>query len=50
MTPEATLEALAYLISNPVEAVAVRYARDWPGACTKNDCDNIVCPESVGAP
>ena len=33
-TPEATLEALAYLISNPVEAMAVRYAKDWPGAHT----------------
>lgn len=34
LTPEATIEALAYLISNPVEAGAVRYARDWPGAQT----------------
>jgi len=34
LTPEATIEALAYLISNPVEAGAVRYARDWPGAHT----------------
>ncbi len=34
LTPEATLEALAYLISNPVEAMAVRYAKDWPGAHT----------------
>ena len=34
LTPEATLEALAYLIANPVEAGAVRYARDWPGAHT----------------
>jgi putative transposase len=33
-TPEATVEALAYLISNPVEAMAVRYAKDWPGAHT----------------
>jgi hypothetical protein len=32
--PEATLEALAYLIVSPVEASAVRYARDWPGAHT----------------
>jgi hypothetical protein len=34
LTPEATIEALAYLISNPVEAGAVRYAKDWPGAHT----------------
>jgi len=34
LTPEATLDALAYLISNPVEAMAVRYAKDWPGAHT----------------
>ena len=34
LTPEATIEALAYLIANPVEAGAVRYARDWPGAHT----------------
>lgn len=34
LTPEATIEALAYLISNPVEAMAVRYAKDWPGAQT----------------
>ena len=34
LTPEATLEALAYLIANPVEARAVRDARDWPGAQT----------------
>lgn len=34
LTPEATIEALAYLISNPVEAMAVRYAKDWPGAHT----------------
>ena len=34
LTPEATLEALAYLIANPVEALAVRYAKDWPGAHT----------------
>jgi putative transposase len=34
LTPEATLESLAYLIANPVEAMAVRYARDWPGAQT----------------
>jgi len=34
LTPEATLESLAYLIANPVAAMAVRYARDWPGAHT----------------
>ena len=34
LTPEATIEALAYLIANPVEALAVRYAKDWPGAQT----------------
>ncbi len=34
LTPEATIEALAYLITNPVEAMAVRYAKDWPGAHT----------------
>ena len=34
VTPEAMIEALAYLISNPVEAGAVRYANDWPGAHT----------------
>lgn len=34
LTPEATVEALAYLISNPVETMAVRYAKDWPGAHT----------------
>ncbi len=32
LTPEATLDALAYLISNPVEAMAVRCAKDWPVA------------------
>ena len=34
LTPEATIEAIAYLIANPVEALAVRYAKDWPGATT----------------
>jgi len=34
LTPEATIESLAYLIANPVEAMAVRYANDWPGAQT----------------
>lgn len=33
-TPEAILESLAYLITNPVRALAVRYAKDWPGAQT----------------
>ena len=34
LTPETTLEAIAYLIANPVEAGAVRYGKDWPGAHT----------------
>jgi len=34
LTPDAILEALGYLIANPVEAGAVRYAKDWPGAHT----------------
>ena len=34
LTPEAMIESLAYLIANPVEAGAVRYAKDWPGAHT----------------
>ena len=34
LTPEAMIEALAYLIANPVEASGVRYAKDWPGAHT----------------
>ena len=34
LTPEATIDAIAYLIANPVEALAVRYAKDWPGAQT----------------
>ena len=33
-TPEAMIESVAYLIANPVEALAVRYAKDWPGAQT----------------
>jgi len=41
LTPEATIESLAYLIANPVEAMAVRYARDWPGART--------LPREIGA-
>lgn len=35
LTPEAMIDALAYLIANPVEAMAVRYAKDWPGAQTQ---------------
>lgn len=35
LTSEATIDALGYLIANPVEAMAVRYARDWPGAHTQ---------------
>ena len=31
LTPEAMIESIAYLIANPVEALAVRYAKDWPG-------------------
>jgi len=31
---EATIESLAYLIANPVEAMAVRSAKHWPGAQT----------------
>jgi len=34
LTAEAVLESIAYLIANPVEAGAVRYAKDWPGAQT----------------
>jgi hypothetical protein len=34
LTPEAMMESIAYLIANPVEAGAVRYAKDWPGAHT----------------
>ncbi len=34
LTPEAMIKSLAYLIANPVEAMAVRYAKDWPGAQT----------------
>jgi len=41
LTPEATIEALAYLVCNPVEAGAVRYAKDWPGAHT--------LPRDIGA-
>ena len=41
LTAEAAIEALGYLISNPVEAGAVRYAKDWPGAHT--------LPRDIGA-
>ena len=34
LTPEAMIESIAYLITNPVDAGAVRYAKDWPGAHT----------------
>jgi putative transposase len=34
LTPDAMVDAIAYLIANPVEALAVRYAKDWPGAKT----------------
>ena len=34
LTPEAIVDALGYLIANPVSANAVRYAKDWPGALT----------------
>lgn len=34
LSPEAVVESIAYLIANPVEASAVRYAKDWPGAQT----------------
>lgn len=34
VTSDAMIESIAYLIANPVEALAVRYAKDWPGAHT----------------
>jgi putative transposase len=34
LTPDAIVEAIGYLIANPVESGAVRYAKDWPGAIT----------------
>lgn len=34
LTSDAIIESIAYLIANPVEALAVRYAQDWPGAQT----------------
>lgn len=32
VTPEAQLHGMAYAMANPVEAFAVRYAQQWPGA------------------
>jgi len=40
-TPDAIVDSIAYLITNPVAARAVRYAKDWPGAQT--------LPRHVGA-
>ena len=34
LNSEAMVKALAYLMANPVEAGAVRYAREWPGVQT----------------
>jgi putative transposase len=34
LTSDAIIESIAYLIANPVDALAVRYAKDWPGAHT----------------
>lgn len=34
LTPDAVVESIAYLVANPVQAGAVRYAKDWPGAHT----------------
>ena len=34
LNSEAIVKALAYLMANPVEAGAVRYAKEWPGAQT----------------
>ncbi len=34
LTVGAVLEAIAYLIANPVAALAVRFASEWPGAKT----------------
>lgn len=31
-TPEATVNAIGYVLANPVAAGLVKYARDWPGA------------------
>jgi putative transposase len=33
-TPEAVIEALGYLMANPVAAGLVRFAKDWPGIRT----------------
>ncbi len=40
LTPEAMIQHIAYVIANPVEGGAVRYAKDWPGAKT--------LPEDIG--
>ncbi len=34
-TADAVIDKCAYSIANPVECRAVRYARDWPGFCTR---------------
>jgi putative transposase len=34
LTPDAIIDSIAYLIANPVDALAVRYPKDWPGAQT----------------
>jgi len=34
LTPKAMVRQIAYAIANPVDAYAVRYAKDWPGAKT----------------
>ncbi len=34
LTPQALVEHIAYVIANPVDGRAVRYAKDWPGAKT----------------
>ena len=35
LSSQAMVESMAYLMANPVEAGAVRYAKDWPGAHTE---------------
>jgi putative transposase len=34
LTPKALVRHIAYVIANPVDGYAVRYAKDWPGAKT----------------
>jgi hypothetical protein len=34
LSEEALIQDIAYLIANPPQALAVRYAKDWPGAKT----------------